>query len=119
MQNQLPNSLVMEETTCAEIINIILNMKSQSSNISTQLVKYSVESIALPLAEILNSIIRSGIFPYDLNIVKVIPLYISGDASLFAYYRTISPKCLKDLYVIVSTAFLKSKYFVCMPILIS
>ena len=31
MQNQLPSSLVMEETTCAEIINIIQNIKSKPS----------------------------------------------------------------------------------------
>ena len=31
MQNQLPNSLAMEETTCAEIINIIQNIKSKPS----------------------------------------------------------------------------------------
>jgi hypothetical protein len=41
IQNQLPNSLVMEETTCAEIFNIRQNIKSKSSTefdkISTQL----------------------------------------------------------------------------------
>ena len=72
MQNQLPSSLVMEETTCAEIINIIQNIKLKSStgfdNISTKLMKYSMESIALPMVEIFNSMIRSGIFLDDLKI---------------------------------------------------
>ena len=92
MQNQLPSSLVMEETTCAEIINIIQNIKSKPStgfdNISTKLMKSSVESIALPMAVYFYSMIRSGIFPDDLQ--KVIPLYKSGDSNLFKNYRPIS-----------------------------
>ena len=44
MQNQLPSSLVMEETTCTEIINIIQNIKSKPStgfdNIFTKLMKF-------------------------------------------------------------------------------
>ena len=94
MQNQLPSSLVMEETTCAEIINIIQNIKSKPNtgfyNISTKLMKSSVESIVLPMAENFNSLIRSGIFPDDLKIAEVIPLYKSGDSSLFTNYRPIS-----------------------------
>ena len=94
MQNQLPSSLVMEETTCAEIINIIQNSKSKPGtgfdNISTKLMKKSMESIALPMAEMFNSMIRSGIFPNDLKMAKVIPLYKSGDSSLFTNYRPIS-----------------------------
>ena len=34
--------------------------------------------------------IRSGVFPDDLKIAKVIPLYKSGDSSLFTNYRPIS-----------------------------
>ena len=94
MQNQLPNSIAMEETTCAEINNIIQNIKSKSStgfdNISTQLMKNSMESIALPMAEMFNYMIRSSIFPDDLKFAKVIPLYKSGDSSLFTNYRHIS-----------------------------
>ena len=48
MQNQLPINLVMEKNTCAEIINIIQNIKSMTStgfdNISTQLMKNSMDS---------------------------------------------------------------------------
>ena len=94
MQYQLPSSLVMEETTCAEIINIIQNIKSKPStgfdNISTKLMKSYVESIALTMADIFNYMIRSGVFPDDLKIAKVIPLYKSGDSSLFTNYRPIS-----------------------------
>ena len=44
----------------------------------------------MPMAEIINNMKGSSIFPDELNIAKVIPLYESGDASLFANYRPIS-----------------------------
>ena len=40
--------------------------------------KNYMESIALPMAKMFSFMIRSGIFPGDLNIAKVIPLYQSG-----------------------------------------
>ena len=46
-----------------------------------------MESIALSMTEMFNSMIRSGIFPNNLNIAEVIPLYKSGDASLFTNYN--------------------------------
>ena len=51
MQNHLPDSFAMEETTCAKIINIIQNIKSKPctgfDNIATKLMKKNMESIAL------------------------------------------------------------------------
>ena len=53
---------------------MIQNIKSKSStefdNISTQLMTNSMERIVSSMAEIFNSMIRSGIFPYDLKIAK-------------------------------------------------
>ena len=59
MHNQLPSSLVMEETTCADIINIIQNIKSKPStrldSMSTKLMKKNhMESVILPMAEMFN-----------------------------------------------------------------
>ena len=82
----------MEETTCAELINITPKMKSKTNagydNILTQLMNQFVESIALPLKTMFNSMIRSGIFPNDLIIAKdspnpVMPVF-------FTNYRPIS-----------------------------
>ena len=50
--------------------------------------KNYMESIALPMAEIVNSMIRSGIFPDDLKIV--IPLYKFGESTLLTNYKPIS-----------------------------
>ena len=43
---------------------------------STTLMKQYVESIALPMTEMFNSMIRSGIFPNNLNIASHITLQI-------------------------------------------
>ena len=52
-------------------------MKSKTNagydNILTQLINQFVESIALPLKTMFNSMIRSGIFPNDLIIAKDSP----------------------------------------------
>jgi len=61
------------------------------TNISTKLMKSSVESIALPMAGIFNSKIRSGIFPDDLKIANVIPLYI---------FKKFNILKLEDLFII-------------------
>ena len=54
MQNQLPNIIAMQYTTCADILNIIQNIKSTSNtgvdNILTQLKKNFIESTAMPIA---------------------------------------------------------------------
>ena len=82
----MPNGLVAEDITCANIINIMRNIKSKSSTefdkIASQLLKNSMERIASSMAEICNSMIRYNIFPYDLKIVDEI--------SLFANYMPIS-----------------------------
>ena len=49
------------------------------------------------MAEIFNSMIRSGIFPDDLKIAKV-SLYKSGDASLFTNYRVQTHSLLPAFY---------------------
>ena len=66
MPNHLPNSLDMEQITCAEITNTIKKIKIKLStgfyNISTQLTNNYIDSIALLMAEIFNSTIRSNIW---------------------------------------------------------
>ena len=49
-----------------------------------------MEKLALPMSEIFNSMLRSGIFPDDLKPAKVIHLFKSGDASLPTNNRSIS-----------------------------
>ena len=52
--------------------------------------KNSIDLISKPLCEILNSSIDNGIIPDQLKIARIVPIFKSGDNSLFSNYRPIS-----------------------------
>ena len=74
--------------------NIINNLKSKRSmgidNISSILLKASVNVIAKPLTSIINQSLLSGKFPQKLKIAKVIPIHKKDDNHIFNNYRPIS-----------------------------
>ena len=51
-----------------------------------QLVIYYAE----PLTHLINQFISQGLFPEEMKLVKIIPIYKSEDEQLVANYRTIS-----------------------------
>ena len=75
-------------------INIILKDLSDSAcgwdEIDSKIVKATRHTILQPIVHICNLSLANGIFPQQLKIAKVIPLYKGSDASLFSNYRPIS-----------------------------
>ena len=73
---------------------IICNLKPKSSagydNISTKFLKEIENVILRPLSIIINESLCTGIFPDELKIAKVIPLYKKDDDRSFGNYRPIS-----------------------------
>ena len=69
-------------------------MKNKQSaghdDISNFILKGLISSIADPLAHIFNASILSGVFPEQMKIAKVIPLYKKGDKLDPSNYRPIS-----------------------------
>ena len=57
---------------------------------SVDLVKQCAQLISSSLTHIINMSIVSGIVPDELKIARVIPLFKSGDRSLFTNYRPVS-----------------------------
>ena len=57
---------------------------------STGLIKDSASVISAPLALIINLSFRSGVFPPDYKIEKILPLYKNGGTNQFGNYRPIS-----------------------------
>ena len=53
-------------------------------------VKESINYISEPLTYVLNISINSGLLPAQLKLVRVVPLYKSGDKSLLSNYRPLS-----------------------------
>ena len=76
------------------IANVISNLKNKSSygydNISNKLIKLAKGALTQPLTLISNQILRTGIFPKELKISRVKPLFKSGDPLQFNNYRPVS-----------------------------
>ena len=68
-------------------------MKDSSSGwdcISSSVVKKTSDSIISPLVHVFNLSIKKGVFPSELKIARVVPLYKSGDPLSFSNYRPVS-----------------------------
>ena len=76
------------------IANVISNLKNKSSygydNISNKLIKLAIGVLTQPLTLISNQILRTGIFPKELKISRVKPLFKIGDPLQFNNYRPVS-----------------------------
>ena len=91
LNNPSSFSLFLSPITSAEIINIINKLDSRKSNdISPKLLKALSSSFSNALSYLFNSCMLSGVFPDELKIAKVIPLYKSGSSNLMSNYRPIS-----------------------------
>ena len=59
-------------------------------NISTKLMKDTIDYIIEPITHILNQSLSSGIVPKQMKIAKVVPIYKSSDQNTFKNYRPVS-----------------------------
>ena len=77
-----------------KVNKIISQLDSKNSSgydsISNILIKSIVDIILKPLTVIINQCFKMGIFPNQLKIAKVVPIFKSGDDTLFTNYRPIS-----------------------------
>lgn len=93
-KNKTKNSLFMAPTDSDEIWKLLKNLKPKKSTghdgLSTHLFKSIGPCIAHPISVIVNKSIESGIFPEELKLAKVIPIYKAKDKDEFLNYRPIS-----------------------------
>lgn len=87
-------TLFLEPVTKSEIFNIIMNLKSGTSsgidNLSSNLIKKSVDFIVAPLTFLINLSLSEGHFPSILKTAKVFPLFKKGDNTLPENYRPVA-----------------------------
>lgn len=92
--NSSGNSLYLYPTSVTEISNIINDLKPKLSSgyddINPRLLKQTFISILDPITHIANSSMTTGIFPSNMKIAKVIPVYKKGKQNQFNNYRPIS-----------------------------
>ena len=93
MKNRIVDSMFILDATEEEMCNIVKNLKVCSSgwdDISAKVVKSTINCIAAPLLHVVNLSLTQGVFPSELKIAKVIPLFKSGDKMMLSNYRPVS-----------------------------
>ena len=66
------------------------NKSTGIDNIPPCLLKDSARTISAPLAHLINLSLRTGLFPKDWKLAKIVPIHKSGSHSSFENYRPIS-----------------------------
>ena len=108
-------SIYFDPVDTCDIIQITSKLKTKTShdlnNLSTKILKTSIIPIAKPLTHIVNLSLTTGVVPLQMKIARLIPIFKSGERTLFNNYRPISmlpvfsklleKKCCKKTYVIL------------------
>ena len=94
LTNPVLNSIFIEPIEPSKLIDIVNKMKPKTSSghdeISTKMIKQTINHIILPLTHIVNKSLTTGIVPQQLKIAKVIPVYKSSNHDQLKNYRPIS-----------------------------
>ena len=96
LKNKMINSILLNSVTDLEIINILKSCKDSSpgyDDIKVSALCTVLEYIAQPLSYICNLSFKEGIFPEELKIANVIPLFKKDNAMVFNNYRPVSLLC--------------------------
>ena len=104
-----------EETVRKTIQNLPSKNSCELDGISSKLIKIIEPAIIKPLTLLINQVLNTGIFPDELKIAKVIPLFKKYDPKLLKNYRpisllpTISKVIEKIIFTQLSTYFNENK----------
>ena len=97
MDQPLLNSIYLSEVTSEETSNILKSLKNGVSGyneINACLLKHISPFITEPLKYLSNPSLSEGVFPTEIKLADVIPLYKSDDVFLFNNYRPVSLLCV-------------------------
>ena len=97
MGNRVHQSIFVEPVHHSEIDAIMKDIKNSPhghDGITLHILKLAMSSIKIHLAHILNLSLSEGIFPDELKIANVVPLFKADDPMLFNNYRPVSLLCV-------------------------
>ena len=92
-KHDIVNKMYLDPVTENEIDKIILNFRESSAGwdeLKPTVIKSIRHGISLPLRHICNLSFRTGIFPDELKIANMVPIFKSGDEMIFSNYRPVS-----------------------------
>ena len=87
------HTMHVDPVTSEEICKTIINLKMGSpgyDNINSKVFKTTARHCVIPITHLVNLSVTTGIFPDELKIARVIPVFKSEDALLFSNYRPVS-----------------------------
>ena len=97
MCNRIAETIFLSPVTTTEIDKLILSLKDSAPGwdyITASLLKISLDYIRDPLCYLCNKSLQTGIFPAQLKIANVLPLYKAEDPFQFNNYRPVSLLCI-------------------------
>ena len=86
------NSIVIptiSETEVVAAIKILKNTSAGHDEVQAHILKQNVQLFIKPLTHLVNSSIKNGIFPDELKIAKVVPIFKANDKQNIENYRPI------------------------------
>ena len=93
MGDIVSQSIFLEPVTPQEITTIIKSLKNGATGydeISNKILQLSLAPITSPLSFLCNRSLTEGVFPSELKLANVLPLFKSGEPMLFNNYRPVS-----------------------------
>ena len=93
LKNRNIHSMFIEPTNELEIKKIVMSLKESAvgwDELSAKVLKKCTSHILFPLTHVFNMSFRCGIFPAELKLAKVIPLYKGDSKYILSNYRPVS-----------------------------
>ena len=98
--NSLNGSIVVQHVSIAQVRNVITSLKDSSpgwDHLSPFVMKQYVDTYVEPITVLINNSFYHGIFPDELKLARVVPIFKSGDSSNINNNRPISILPLKNI----------------------
>ena len=83
----------MEPVSFDEIFKIVRGLRNSApghDELHPSLLKYSIDYISVPLLHICNLSLLTGVFPNELKMARVVPIFKGGDIANVTNYRPVS-----------------------------
>ena len=93
LKNRVIESIFLKPVSENEVDDIIKLLKNSSAGwdqISPRVVKTIRNSIIVPFTHVLNLSLVTGVFPNELKLANVVPIFKAGDSQIFTNYRPVS-----------------------------
>ena len=92
-ENTHPHEFSFSHLYPLEMFQVIMSLdpkKSTSGPIPTKVLKMAAKLVSIPLTDCFNAALLDGVFPDELKLANVVPVFKKGDSSKKGNYRPIS-----------------------------